>query len=106
MTPCPAVSSRGPNTSVIVAVSSGEVDKWVSARSYAEGKGTNVFTGLGREPAVGRQSYGTSYQGADEARSSCVTLLLLKSLVMNFHWEKINAPQLEDLMAEDVLCRR
>lgn len=50
--------------------------------------------------------YSTSYQGTDEARSSCVTLLLLKSFVLNFHQEKINAPRLKDLMAEDVLYGR
>jgi len=50
--------------------------------------------------------YGTWYQGTDEARSSCVTLLLLRSSALNFHQEKINGPRLKDLVAENVLYGR
>lgn len=102
--------------SVIVAFPSGEVDKWVSACSYVEGKSMNVFTlhqklGMAAKSLEANQrcaDKATAHRirGTDEAHSSCVTLLLLKSLVLNFYQEKINAPRLEYLMAEDVLYGR
>lgn len=46
------------------------------------------------------QSCGTLYQGVHKAYSSCIILLLLKSSVLHFHQEKINAPRLKELMAE------
>lgn len=46
------------------------------------------------------QGCGTLYQGVDKAYSSCIILPLLKSFVLDSHQEKINAPRLEDSMAE------
>lgn len=46
------------------------------------------------------QGCGTLYQGVDKAYSICIILPLLKSFVLDSHQEKINAPRLEDSMAE------